>query len=184
MNRETIIGASRQELLELLKGGFAIDPEALADTRYFGISLGLPAWIDKVAWKTFRKVFHRDPGDGALRGWNVKLQQEGLDLPGTPKLRKGAMKSFGHYKVRPLEGYPTKDGLERGLMLDYGLGRNRRFRPSNLVRDPLVALVDGDTTFLLGRSYLKLGRGLRPTRSYFLLEREGELQDVINPPRP
>lgn len=143
---------SGRELRAALDAGHPIDPSALDDSRYRGISLGLPAFVDRLFWKTFEKTFHRD-GD-ALRGWNVRLEQTGLDGP-IEAMRKGELpKTFGHYTVR--------EGSGR-LELVYGA-----------MVDPLVALEEGDVTWLLGRSDL-LGI---PTPSYFLLERIGELTYV------
>lgn len=142
---------SGRELRAALESGHRIDPAALDDSRYRGISLGLPAFVDALFWKTFEKTFHRD---GGLRGWNVRLEQTGLDGPITPMTSGGVPKTFGHYRV--VEG-------ERWLELRYGA-----------MVDPLVSLQADDVTWLLGRSDL-LGI---PTPSYFLLQRIGPLEFI------
>lgn len=149
---ERFLDAPRAALRAALDGGHPIAPHALDDTRYRGISLGLPAWIDRLAWKTFEKTFHRD-GD-ALRGWNVRLEQTGVDGPVVPLLKRGVPHTFGHYDV--VQG-------DRWVELRYGA-----------MVDPLVALAPGQTDWLLGRSDL-LGV---PTPSYFLLQRIGPLEHV------
>lgn len=150
---EELIGLNGAGLYKRLQTGFAIDPTALDDSRYLGTSLGLPAFVDRLTWKTFEKTFHRDAE--ALRGWNVRLQQdtnEAMQVQGSGD--RQVPKTFGHYRVHN-EGHR--------LMLDYGL-----------LRDPLVALIEGDVQWLFGRTLL----GPIPTPSYFVLQRRGPLTHV------
>lgn len=149
---ERFLALSRGELREALEAGHPIDPTALDDSRYRGISLGLPGFVDRLFWKTFEKTFHRDGEE--LRGWNVRLEQTGLDGPVVPMMKGAVPKTFGHYAVR---------ATDARLELVYGA-----------MVDPLVALEEQGTTWLLGRSDL-LGI---PTPSYFLLERIGPLTYV------
>ncbi len=166
-------------LAEVLRRGHPIAPEALDDTRYRGISLGLPGWIEKLAWKTFVKTFRRS-GD-VLRGWNVRLEQTGLDGEVVyQRLKNGAPKTFGHYHV--VEPGPDPVGAHQGLLIHYGLGGNPLFDPSRLMRDPLVALEPGSVDRLLGWSYVDLGFSVG-TPSYFLLERLGPLDHEATPAR-
>ena len=149
---ERFLGMPRRQLREVLDGGFPIAPSSLDDSRYRGISLGLPAFVDRLFWKTFEKTFHRD-GE-RLRGWNVRLEQTGLEGPVRPLMKGEVPHTFGHYEVRRT---PARLELVYGAMVD-----------------PLVALEERGTTWLLGRSDL-LGI---PTPSYFLLERIGPLTYV------
>lgn len=168
---------TRRQLASALRHGHAIDPRELDDSQYRGISLGLPAWMERLSWKTFQKTFHRDPGTGQLRGWNVRVEQRGLDASSVARLRKGAPWSFGHYRVVALtERVPR--GLRTGLLIDYSSEGGLAGR----VRDPLVALDEGSVERLLGWSYLDLGLFRLPTPSYFLLEREGPLERVVEAP--
>jgi hypothetical protein len=84
------VGLSRAALRDALRAGHDVDPRALDDTVYRGTSLGLPGVVDRLTWKTFRKVFHRDPITGALRGYNVRLEQRGLSGPSVPLVRAGS----------------------------------------------------------------------------------------------
>jgi hypothetical protein len=168
-----------RELAVALRSGHPIAPEALDDTRYRGISLGLPAWIEKLAWKTFVKTFKRS-GD-VLRGWNVRLEQTGLDGEVVyQQLKNGEPKTFGHYHV--VDAGPNPVGAHRGLLIHYGLGGNPIFDPSGLMRDPLVALEPDSVDRLLGWSYVDL-RFSVGTPSYFMLERLGPLDHDATPPR-
>lgn len=180
MNAHQILSLSRDALRGMLEGGHPIDPRALDDAEYRGVSLGLPSPIVKLTWLTFRKTFHRDPRTRALRGWNVRMQQAGLDGPRAPMLdRTGKPKCFGFYQVRDGRDYANMPvAAQHGLVIDYGLGDNPRLDPIRRGRDPLVALERGSVERLLGWTYLDLGVGRVGTPSYFLLEREGPLSYV------
>jgi hypothetical protein len=73
--REEFLSLDRRGLAAALAAGHPIDERALDDTRYRGISLGLPRAVETLTWKTFAKTFHRDPESGKLRGWNLRLEQ-------------------------------------------------------------------------------------------------------------
>lgn len=178
---EEVLRLPRRSLRELLLAGHAIDPDALADIEYRGTSLGLPAFVERMTWKTFQKVFCREPETGTLRGWNVRVEQRGLGAPSQPKLRGGLPFTFGHYAVVPLDPAAGRR-CRQGLLLDYGRGGNG-FDPLHLVRDPVVALNPGSAELLLGWTYLQLGALRIPTPSYFLLERERPLTHRALAPR-
>jgi hypothetical protein len=183
-DRQHLLGLSNRQLLDLLCTGHPIDPSALDDTEYRGISLGLPRFIEKLTWKTFQKTFHRDPATGALRGWNVRLEQRGLDAESVPqKLKSGAPKTFGHYQVVPLEGRRLPRPARAGLLIDYGVGGNAALDVMRFIRDPLVAVNTGSVELLLGGSFLELGPLLAYTPAFFLLERERKLTHVAQPAR-
>ena len=183
MKARDLMNASTDDLARALASGFAIDPRSLDDTEYRGVSLGLPEAIESLTWKTFRKVFHRDPITHALRGWNVRMKQNGIDGPSEPLEKDGAPITFGHFEVLPAQGYPVPRGVERGLMLDYGLGNNHVLDPTGRLRDPVVALNEGDNTVLLGWTYVDVAGQPVGTPSYFTLEREGLLSYIAHAPR-
>ncbi len=139
-------------------------PISRLEGQFRGVSLGLWGWVESLAWKTFVKCFHRDPAGGEIRGWNMRIHQDGLEAPVRPMLRGGEPIIFGHYVVVEVEG---------GVVLDYGLGRNPWYDPGQLVRDPLVAL-DAEGDRLLGFTTVAVGSWRVPTPSYFMLER-GEI---------
>jgi hypothetical protein len=167
-----LLDLPRSHLAKLLCSGHPIEPGALADTDYRGLSLGLPAFVDRLTWKKFKKVFRRDRDTGGLHGWNVRLEQNALDGPCIAKRSRGEPVTFGHYEVRPLGGYRIPLPCRHGLMLDYSTDRNGRVDPLRCVRDPIVALDPGSTRLLLGWSYLDLGVARVGTPSFFVLERE------------
>lgn len=170
-------------LWELLRTGHPIDPATLDDSVFRGTSLGMPAWVDRLAWKTFQKVFHRDAQRGVLRGWNVRLEQDGIEAPSRPqKRRDGNTLTFGHFEVVPTTGRRAPGGLGQSLLLDYGRGGNPPWDVTGRLRDPIVGLEPGNTDLLLGWSYLELGPLRLRTPSYFTLVREGRLDQPV--PRP
>ena len=168
MTRDDILALDRAGLAAALARGHAIDERALDDTQYRGISLGLPRLVEALTWKTFRKTFHRDRQSGRLRGWNVRLRQTGIDGPAQP------LRTFGHYAIAPLGATPRPCGP--GLLIDYSSGSHGLMAR---VRDPLVAVNEGSVELLLGWSYVELGRRQVATPSYFLIVREGPLDEVI-----
>ena len=177
--RDVLLAMGPRALAEVLRAGHPIDTAALDDSVYRGISLGIPAWVEALAWKTFVKTFHRD-GD-VLRGWNVRLDQTGLDGEVTyQRTRAGAPKSFGHFEVVPAG--PEPHGDHAGPLIHYGRGRNARLDPIGRLRDPIVALEPGSVDRLLGWSWIDLGLPIW-TPSYFLLERIGALDHRAAPPR-
>lgn len=148
----------RRELAARFDSGGAIAPGELAGFAWRGVSLGLPRLLERLSWKTFAKVFVADGagGERRVRGFNLRIVQDGVDAPYRPRARDPR---FGELVARP-EGERT--------VLDYGEA-NPWWHPLGPMRDVLVRL-DGEV--LLGRLLLALGPGLRlPTPSYFTLER-------------
>ncbi len=183
MNAADLLGLPLRELKALMRDGHPIDPSALDDREYRGVSLGLPGFVERLTWKTFKKVFHRDPDTGALRGWNVRIRQTGLEPPFEPKTKGGAPVTFGHYGVVPLEGARLPFAIEHGLLIDYGLGGNAALDPMRRIKDPIVALRAGSAELLLGFSYVDLGGPVLSTPSFFSLERDVALTHTVPPPR-
>ena len=168
-------------LRALLADGLPVPDGHLDDHAFLGVSLGIPHWVERLAWTTFLKCFLRDPDTGRLRGWNVRLRQTGLAGPVEPlRRRDGEPFSFGHFRVLSAQGYAGPAGTGAGLMLDYGLGGNAPLDPVRLLRDPLVRLRGSD--LLLGWSYLDLGIAIA-TPSYFALRRQGPLDHTATPAR-
>ncbi len=173
---------SSKQLLQELKRGHAIAPNALADKEYKGTSLGLPGFIERLTWKKFKKTFHQDPKRGVLRGWNVRLEQNELHEPCVPLQKHGTAVTFGHYHVLSPDGHRVPAGCDRGLLIHYGFGKKGPLDFAGRVRDPLVAVNPGDAGLLLGWSYLDVGL-LLGTPSFFTLEFDRALTEVVEPPR-
>jgi hypothetical protein len=163
-----------------MRSGGPVDPEALKNRRYDGVSLNLPRLVERLTWVKFTKVFRAEP-DGTLRGWNCRTVQSPLDAPFRLERRGGAPVTYGHYVVRDPAGYRLPRPYDAGVLLDYGLGGNGRLDPTARVRDPLVSLDGGASEILLGWSYLDLGVARVPTPSYFALRRGAPLEHDARP---
>lgn len=169
--------ASTRELRDAIVRGHPLDPSALAGWVYRGTSLGLPSLIERITWKTFQKTFHRSPTSGRILGWNVRLEQDGIDAPSRPRMRHGQPVTEGNYEVISPAGVPMPRGFDRGLVIDYGRAPNP---PGvfGLVKDPLVALSPGSVDELLGVSYLVIAGRCIETPTYFTLVREAPVGEV------
>jgi hypothetical protein len=177
-----LMDATPAQRRSALFDGHVIDTATLKNTAYLGVSIGLPAWVDRLAWKTFVKVFvSDDPDTDSIRGWNMRMVQNGIDGPHEAQLDRDEQKKvFGYFQVRnmPAKKLPQ---LNRGhALLDYGVAPNSVFDPLRLVRDPLVALRSGSTELLWGRTYLTLAGCWIPTPCWFALVRQPSLQCLVD----
>lgn len=180
---EDMLQMSNKEVAEVFRNGHAIKTEELHNTQYLGVDLSLPAWLNKILWKTFRKTFYLDPTTGVLRGWNVKLEQTGYSFPTVArKNSKGKELAFGHYHVCSAKDKKFPRGWQGADYLDYGVAGNPIFDAAGLGYCPLVAVNEGSTDLLLGWEVFKIGGLFIPLNDYWLLKKEGELQTVVAPP--
>jgi hypothetical protein len=174
------------ELFDIVRRGHPLDVDALADTTYTGIDLSMPKLFHRFMWKSFRKTFHRDPVSGALRGWNVKVEQTGWDTPPRPlRDKRGRALTFGHYEVRPAAGMRFPKDWQGGHYLDYHVAGNKPGDvPARFGYCPLVSVNAGDPELLLGWEVFKVGPVYLPLRDFWVLKRERALaaEDVV--PRP
>ncbi|MEZ4443955.1 MAG: hypothetical protein R3B72_33080 [Polyangiaceae bacterium] len=177
---DELLPLDTRALATVLAEGAPVDPDVLADHDYHGVSLGLSQVVERLTWKTFKKVFHHDPERGVLRGWNQRVEQHGARGPFVDRQRRGRPITFGHFHVVPPEGVPA--GCDRGLLIDYGAGSNHPLDPVGRLRDPIVSLDGGASHRLLGWTYVLLGKLRIPTPSYFYLERGAPLRDPVPPP--
>ncbi len=167
--REALWAMSNEELARQLAAGFPIDDGALVGS-YRGVSLGLPAIVERLTWTTFRKAFHRGD-DRRVRGHNVRLEQHGRTGPAIALRRGGAELTFGPFVVRAPDRDGGPFGCHAGVLLDYG-GATPAYSPLARLRDPLVAVNEGSNALLLGASYVAFGTRTFRTPSFFTLERE------------
>lgn len=167
--------ASHAELRRHIVEGHPVDPKAIEGYAFRGTSLGLPRFVELATWKTFQKTFWRHP-DGRLLGWNVRLEQDGIDAPSRPKRKRGVPVIEWPYGVIPPDGVPMPEGFGRGLVIDYSLAPNPP--QQRLVKDPLVSLRPDDYDELLGVSYVVVGGRCLETPTYFTLERDHRIDWV------
>ncbi len=180
---EDLMKLDSKALHAALLRGHPLDTDALAGRMYLGVDLSLPGWARRLLWHTFRKTFVRDEESGEVRGWNVKMEQRGVDGPRVPRTRgDGRQVTFGHYRVRRAHGdFP---GQYRGThYLDYRAAGNLRRDLAGLGHTPLVAVNEGSQALLLGWEVFRVGPTFLPMPLYWALRDEGPLDIVVEPPR-
>jgi len=176
---------TRTQLHSVLTHGFPLDLDEMADSQYFGVEVGLPDFATKLLWKTFRKTFYRDPEakvPGELRGWNVKLKQNGLDGPALPQRFLGRTVTFGHYRVKEAEGLRFPGGYRGTHFLDYTRAGNHFWDLGRFGYTPLVAVNRGRSDLLLGWEVMKFGPVQVPIPSYWALRYDGPLEEIVKVP--
>lgn len=173
---KSLRNASHAELRRRITEGFAVDPSAIEGFAYRGTSLGLPRVVELATWKTFQKTFYRHPVTKKLVGWNVRLEQDGIDAPSRPKRKRGEPVIEWPYEVVAPDGVPMPAGFDRGLVIDYGLAPNPP--QQRLIKDPLVALAEGNADELIGVSYVVAFGSCIETPTYFTLERDHHVDFV------
>ena len=175
---EDLLEMNRRQLHAIVECAYPLRLDALEEKQYQGIDLSLPPFVNRILWKTFRKTFHRDPRSGVLRGWNVRMEQAGIDGPRLPmKDRTGKPRTFAHYELRSAAGLHFPRGWKGAQYLDYGVVGNPF--GENLGYTPLVAVNEGDMDLLLGWEVFKLGPLFIPLPDYWALRLEGPLQEVV-----
>lgn len=166
-------------------GGARLDPEALAGFAYRGVDLSLPRWMHRLLWQTFVKTFVRDEVTGGVRGWNVRIEQTGLEGPIVPlRHGDGRARTFGHYVLRDAAGRYFPRGWAGAHFLDYRCAGNTPLDPARSATAPLVAVHEGDMSLLLGWEIVNLGPLQIPLPDYWALVRLGPVEEVAPVPRP
>lgn len=180
-----LMAMNAAELHGVLCRGGPLDPEALAGRQFLGVDLSLPGWARRLLWHTFRKTFVRDEASGDVRGWNVRMEQHGVDGARIPLTdRSGAPVTFGHYRVRSAAGVRFPKRWGGAHYLDYGCAGNTLFDLARLGRTPLVAVNEGSQELLLGWEVFRVAGVFLPFPLYWALRDEGPLDRVVQPPRP
>lgn len=171
-----------RDLFAVLEDGHRLDEDAMADTQYLGVALGMPKLATKLLWQTFRKTFYLD--GRVLRGWNVRMEQTGIDGRAVPMTdRQGKQRTFGHYHVRSAEGISFPRGFRGAHYLDYSVGENASLDLARFGATPLVAVNEGSSDLLLGWEVFRLGSFFLPLPIYYALEKQGPLAQIVRAPR-
>ncbi len=178
---EEVLKLDQAQLREIIFAAAPLHLDALDGQQYQGVDLSLPDFMHKLLWTTFRKTFLRDPVTGIMRGWNVRMEQRGVDGPQAPKLRGGVPWTFAHYEVRPASGLTFPGGWRGEHYLDYSRVGNSF--GENLAMAPLVAVNAGSMDLLLGWEVFRLGPMWIPLPDYWVLRREGPIEYVAPPLR-
>jgi len=129
-----------------------------------------------MAWHTrllgiqkFIKGFFQE-GD-RVEGYNILVQQNGMDKPWLHRPTLDAPKRFGFYYVAQVDRESADNLHLEAILLDYGASpRNAVYGVERLLRDYVVQPDPQNPDLLLGKAYLALG-ALRLPSNFFVLER-------------
>ncbi len=180
---EDLMAMNAKALHEVLLRGHPLEPEKLAGRMYVGVDLSLPDIARKILWHTFRKTFTQGDSTGEVRGWNVRMEQHGVDGARIPmRNRKGKAITFGHYIVRSAEGIDFAGNYKGAHYLDYGSAGNPFMDVARLGFTPLVAVNEGSQDLLLGWEVFRVGPKFLPLPLYWALRYEGPLDEVVGRP--
>lgn len=117
----------------------------------------------------FIKGFFRERE--TVEGYNIPVQQNGLDKPWLDKPSPDAPKRFAFYVVTPADPQTVDNLYPKAILLDYGSShRNPASGIERLIRDYVVLPDPDNPNLLLGKAYLALG-SLRLPSNFFVVER-------------
>jgi hypothetical protein len=161
---EQLARSSSRDLEAALRAGVAPDLSRLAGTEWRG-------W--NTTWRTallgirkFGKGFFQ--GGRGLEGYNVRMRQDGLGAPWTPKSSPENPKRWAFYVIEPPD---ASRRYANAALIDYGKSRrNTRWSAPRLLRDFLVQPDPSNPDLFLGKAYLNIFGALVPS-NFFVLER-------------
>jgi hypothetical protein len=180
---EDLMAMDAKTLHEVMLRGFPLEPAKLAGNVYLGVDLSLPEFARKILWHTFRKTFVREESTGDVRGWNVRMEQHGVNGARIPmRNRQGRPITFGHYVVRERGGIEFPQNYRGAHYLDYGHVGNPFWDLARLGFTPLVAVNEGSQDLLLGWEVFRVSGKFVPMPLYWALRVEGPVDEVV--PRP
>ena len=169
LSYETLAGSDDEALEQVIAQGGMPDFDELEGWEFRGYNVN-PA-SELIRARKFKKGFYADPADPAvMRGYNVKVEQNGLLNPWVDQLQHGSPVRHALYAVYPVRANEKDNLYPQALMLNYGMGQNPPLDPSRVLRDYLVQVSPDNTDLYLGKAYAAIG----PFRSFggwFILER-------------
>lgn len=164
---EDLAALSVSELEDVFQKGTKPDPEKLVGWEFRGFN---KPFITKVAgFQKFKKGFYRKNDEPW--GYNIPVEQGGLERPWTCRPSDTDPKRFGFYKIKDSSSV-DKAKESDSVLLDYADGGNGLFEGSFL-RD-YVKQVDPDNEDLyLGKAYTEIA-GAQVFPTFFIIERDRE----------
>jgi hypothetical protein len=167
--------ASDKDLEFVFRSGSAPALESLAGYEFKGYNT--PFITQIMGFRKFKKGFFVGPGQavesGEISGYNVVVEQNGLEEPWIAKPSDQNPKRHAFYRVYRVRKSERDNLYPNALLLNYGLGGNEFWNPAGLLRDYLVQVEPENKDLLLGKAYFALGPA-RVFPSFFILERYNE----------
>lgn len=167
--------APNETLESIMRAGRSPDVRSLVGWEFRGFNtLDLTAIL---GFRKFKKGFYSERplahAAERVRGYNVRVRQNGIAQPWEPVLSQGRPIRHGFYDVYPVDPGERDNLYPNALLINYDCGRNPPYDPSRFLRDYLVQVYPDNPDLLLGKAYVALGP-LRPAVSYFILERNNQ----------
>jgi hypothetical protein len=157
---------SGRELEAALREGSSPSVDALLGYEYRGYNHG--ALAGALGIRKFFKGFFTT-GDGAF-GFNVRARRSRIEGDWIAVPDDSAPRRFAFFGVVASSERVRREPYADAVLLDYGLGGNRRYGLATRLRDHVVRVDEGSDDLLLGKAHFALGDALVPA-GYFLLER-------------
>jgi hypothetical protein len=165
---EQLSGLKDAELEKVLKAGL---PPTVADiSGYEFRGWNQNSGTDIIGTRKFIKGFYGAKPDGTGWGYNMPVEQNGLQQPWNPKKENGQDKRYAFFRVLP--GSQMKDSVYPSmLVVDYRQWKDYFFlSPIKYTVDYVVFVEPGNTDLILGKSYSQF-LGLKMFLGYFIIER-------------
>ena len=160
--------SSNAELEAVFRAAPTPDAKQLAGWEFRGYNT--PFFARLLGIQKFVKGFFQEPGKD-VEGYNVPVQQNGLDGPWLHKPNADAPKRFGYYNVYRVKAGERDNVYSNALLLNYGASpRNAFYRVERVLRDYVVQPYADNPDLYVGKAYLALGP-VRVPSNFFILER-------------
>lgn len=178
------LATAKEDLLEqVMRTSRSPDVRSLVGWEFKGFNtLDLTALL---GFRKFKKGFYADTDvtspNGRIKGYNVKVKQNGIADPWEPVLSKGTPIRHGFYDVYPVDPGEPDNLYPNALLINYDSGRNPPYDPSRFLRDYLVQVYPDNPDLLLGKAYVALGP-IRKAVSFFVLERYNQPEPGVKLP--
>ena len=169
-----LAGLSKAELAAVHAAGTPPDVPALIGFEYRGFNQ--PRGMALLGIRKFIKAFYLDRS-GRPFGCNTPVVQNGLDAEWIARPAPERPRRYAFFKVDPPDPAASDAGRRGAVLLDYGLGGNRFYDPSRVLRDYVVRAEPGSDDLLLGKAYVTIA-GARVAHTFFLIERYRPLSDA------
>ena len=159
--------ASNAQLEAILRMSKGPALESLVGSEWRGCNL---SWrIKLLGLQKFIKGFFQEAGQ--VEGYNIPVQQNGLDAPWIDQPTPDSPKRFAFYLVTQVEQESVDNFYPQAILLDYGASyRNPAYGLERLLRDYVVQPDPENPDLLLGKAYFAMGP-LRLPSNFFVLER-------------
>jgi choline dehydrogenase-like flavoprotein len=168
---DELAALSGKELDQLMETSEAAKLEEVAGYEYRGWNVNAMTKISGT--RKFKTGFFGDPDRGYLRGYNVRIVQDGREWKWQVKKMKNKSVRFAYFNVLPpFTHRKPKYEHEKSLIIDYAKSGAYFFlNPVKYTVDYVVCPNPKNRNLLLGKSNFEAGP-LRFFMGYFILERD------------